>query len=314
MSDPDYWRRYPIDIPPDVIAARMNRIEFACDGESSELVAFEDGRSASNVLISPGSAGHALVFAELAYRVHELGHNVFVMPKQGGRTIDALMRRHDAALDVIANRSGARIGMFGEGLGGYVVFYMGLRGSRAESIICENSPALLTESEFHAALGRGTGAARRRRALIPFAPLLARLAPRLSLPIRLHLDFAELVDTQPENRRIEAPMVDCYLHDPDFDRAYPLGASLSLLLTPPPAPLDALKTPTMFIVAARGVTPDYERALFRRLPAIRKKLVEVDGSPFWMCSHPQEAARLISGWFRETLGPLPEVSRMEAPT
>ena len=111
------------------------------------------------------------------------------------------------------------------------------------------------------------------------------------------------MDANEEIRRIEQTMVDAYLNDPDFDRAYPLGASLSLLLTPPPRPLHELATPTMFIVATRGLMPEYERDLFQRLPSIRKKLVEVDGSVFWMCSHPREAAALICDWFDETLPP-----------
>jgi pimeloyl-ACP methyl ester carboxylesterase len=254
-------------------------------------------------VISPGSAGHAFVFAELGYRVYERGYNVFIMPKHGGRTVDELVQRHEAALARIAQMVGDRIGVFGEGLGGFVVFYMALHGGRARSIICENSPAILTEGAFHAALGRGGGAARRRRAIIPFASLLAKVAPRLSLPIRLHLDFAELVDANEDIRRIEQTMVDAYLKDPDFDRFYPLGSSLSLLLTPPPRPLDELVTPTMFIVATRGLIPEYEKGLFQRLPSIRKKLVEVDGSVFWMCSHPREAAALICDWFDETLQP-----------
>ena len=67
--------------------------------------------------------------------------------------------------------------------------------------------------------------------------------------------------------------------------------------------MDELVTPTMFIVATRGLISEYEKGLFQRLPSIRKKLVEVDGSVFWMCSHPREAAALICDWFDETLPP-----------
>ena len=113
---------------------------------------FERGSASPSVVISPGSADHAFVFAELGYRMYERGYNVFIMPKHGGLTIDELVHRHDAALARIAQMVGDRIGVFGEGLGGYVVFYMALRGGRARSIICENSPAILTEGAFHAAL------------------------------------------------------------------------------------------------------------------------------------------------------------------
>ena len=87
---------------------------------------FESGTASPTVVISPGSAGHAFVFAELGYRVCERGYNVFIMPKHGGRTVDELVQRHEAALARIAQMVGDRIGIFGEGLGGYVVYYMAL--------------------------------------------------------------------------------------------------------------------------------------------------------------------------------------------
>jgi len=95
------------------------------------------------------------------------------------------------------------------------------------------------------------------------------------------------------------------LKDPDFDKRYPLSAIMSLLLTPPPRPLSELSTPTMVMVATRGVGGnayvDYLKALYSRLPPIRKKMIEVNGSVYWMLSHPREAAKIICEWFDETL-------------
>jgi hypothetical protein len=76
---------------------------------------------------------------------------------------------------------------------------------------------------------------------------------------------------------------------------------MSLLTAPPPAPLDRLTTPTMFLVASQGPTPAYIVDLYRRLPVARKKLVEIDGSVYWMLSHPRQAATLIGDWFADTL-------------
>jgi len=96
-----------------------------------------------------------------------------------------------------------------------------------------------------------------------------------------------------------------YLHDPDFDRWYPVSAIISLLLTPPPRSLTALQIPTLFLVAKRGfggqAFVEYVKALYQRLPDVKKRLVEVDGSVYWMLSHPQAAGDRISSWFDETL-------------
>ena len=109
------------------------------------------------------------------------------------------------------------------------------------------------------------------------------------------------MDTKEDSRKIEEPLIKRFLEDPDFDRWYPLSAVMSLVTTPPPKPLSELNIPTMFLVPVRGFKPDYEKDLFLRLPEINKKLVEVDGGVFWMCSHPGQAAKVICDWFDETV-------------
>jgi hypothetical protein len=81
-----------------------------------ELICFLNALDAPNVLISQGSGGHGYVFAELAYRVHLWGFNVFVMPKHGGRTVNQLMSRHLEVLQYIRREFNDRIGLYGEAL------------------------------------------------------------------------------------------------------------------------------------------------------------------------------------------------------
>jgi hypothetical protein len=127
--------------------------------------------------------------------------------------------------------------------------------------------------------------------------------PNLKLPISAYLDWKELIDRVGGSRDIERRLVvDGYLHDPDFDRWYPLSAIMSLVSTPPPNRISELKTPTMFLVSRRGIIPPYIKELYDRLPPIKKRMVEVDGSVYWMLSHPKEAARVICEWFDETVG------------
>jgi hypothetical protein len=82
--------------------------------------------------------------------------------------------------------------------------------------------------------------------------------------------------------------------------AHPVG-----LLTPPPEPLMELQIPTMFLVALRGFGGNafvaYIKEVYQRLTNVKKRMVEVDGSVYWMLSHPKEAADVISEWFDETL-------------
>ena len=56
----------------------------------------------------------------------------------------------------------------------------------------------------------------------------------------------------------------------------------------------------MFVVADGGPTPAYVKKLFGELPT-KKRLHEVEGSVYWMLSHPSEAADVVSGWFDQTL-------------
>lgn len=299
--DPTYWKRYVVETDVDDIERTIAISTCVSERSRIEFLRFDAGRDAPSILISPGSGGHAHVFAELGYHMHTRGYNVFVMPKQGGRTIVELIRRHEDALGYVAEMCNPRIGIFGEGLGGFVTFYLALGGSRAQTIVCQNSPAILNEHAWHQALIQGNGAARRRQLILPLAKVLTKVVPGLPVPISAYLDFRELIDVKEENRRIETPMVERYLHDPEFDRQYRLSAVVSLLLTPPPGDLAELKTPTMFLVPVRGFVSAYVRDLYERLPPIKKRFVEVDGGAFWMCSHPRDAAGVICEWFDETL-------------
>ncbi len=301
MRDPNYWKRYLVETDAEDMDANLKATGFGSGGEALELIRFEKGKGHPSILVSPGSGGHAYVFGELAYRMHARGYNVFIMPKHGGRTITDLVHRHEDALRSIARICNDRIGIFAEGLGGYASFYVALAHGPVRSIVRQNSPAILNEREFHDAMLQGKGSARRRRAILPLARILATVLPGLRLPISVYLDFRELGDSKEDNRRIEARIVEAYLRDPHFDRSYPLSAIVSLVLTPPTRSLAELETPTMFLVPVRGFVPSYGKGLLERLPPITKRLVEVDGGVFWMVSHPREAADVICDWFDETL-------------
>lgn len=57
----------------------------------------------------------------------------------------------------------------------------------------------------------------------------------------------------------------------------------------------------MFVVASEGPTPAYIVDRYRRLPAVPKRLEQVNGSVYWMLSHPRAAAGLVSDWFVSSL-------------
>jgi pimeloyl-ACP methyl ester carboxylesterase len=300
-----YWHTYVQETDADEVERYLQRTTFLSGATRFELIYFEEGKNAPTLLISQGSGGHAYVFAELGYRMHLRGYNVCIMPKHGGATIRELMPRHKDALEYIATHWNDRIGVFAEGLGGYVVFYLALTQGPMKSVVFQNAPAILTEGTFRAAMLQGKGAAHRRKIILSFAKVLLSIVPTVKLPISSYLDWKALIDTKEGNRAVETRLVKGYLHDPDFDRWYPLSAIMSLLLTPPPQPLTALQIPTMFLVALRGVGGSayvaYLKDLYHHLPNVKKRLVEVDGSVYWMLSHPQEAADVICEWFDETL-------------
>ena len=270
MKDRNYWKaHYVIESDAEEIEKNLKSTFFESGGKVFELIYFEKGKDAPNILISQGSAGHSYVFAELGYPMHLRGYNVFIMPKHGGYTISRLVRRHADALEHVSATFNKTIGVFSEGLGCYVAFYLALDGGPLKSIVCLNGPAILTEEKFQRAIFEGgEGAAGRRKRLLPLITLLAKLFPWLRLPISTYLDFKELVDTQEENRKIESPLVKSFDADPDFDRRYPLSAIMSLVSTPPPRPLSALSIPTMFVVPVRGFFPSYFVDLFSRLPSV----------------------------------------------
>lgn len=302
LRNPDFWKsHYVVESDPADIAVNLKTTTFVSGGAVFDLVQFGADHAAPNVLISQGSGGHAFVFAELAYQIHRRGYNVFIMPKHGGYSISELMVRHRDALKWIASNFHGKIGVYSEGLGGFVVFYLTLAHAPIGSAIYQNSPALLTEQKFHESVIEGG-----KKILFAMAKFLHKVAPRLKLPISSYLNWKRLVDSDPANKKIETRLVaDGYLKDADFDKWYPLSAILSLLTTPPPRPLSELEIPTLLMIAARGFGghkyAQYLRDLYDRLPSKRKRIIEVDGSVYWMLSHPKTAAAQICDWFDKTL-------------
>ena len=207
---PSFWmNHYVTSTDPVDVARAIKRTGFASRGETAELAHFSDDRAAPNILISPGSGGHAYVFAELAYLMHLAGYSVFIMPAHGGRTVDQLLVRHRDALDYIATEFNDTIAAYGEGLGGYVVFYLALaHASAVGSIVCQNSPAILTEQAYHDALladgGPWTRSVRRRRLMLPIARRLARITPRPKVPVSSYLSWKDLIDTREDTRAPDA--------------------------------------------------------------------------------------------------------------
>jgi hypothetical protein len=302
MKNTKYWmEHYVIESVADEVESKLRFTSFHSTGKKFELIYFFAGKETPNVLISPGSGGHAYVFAELAYQINLRGYNTFIMPKHGGYTIPELMKRHEDALVRIATEYNNRIGVFAEGLGGYATFYLSLISSSFKSAVYQNAPVIATEKQFHNAFSTGNGSAKRRKLMLPLAKLLFKIFPKIRLPILLYLDFKEMIDTKPRNRIIEQPLIDHFSKDPEFDKYYPLSAIMSLVDTQPPNPLSMLKIPTMFIIPERGFFPGYQKDLYSRLPNIKKKIALVDGSVFWMLSNPKEASGIICDWFDETL-------------
>lgn len=302
MKNQNYWKaHYVIETDAEEIERHIKLANFISGGENFELLYFEKDRQAPNILISIGSGGHAYIFAELGYQIHLKGYNVFIMPKHGGYTISELIIRHNNALQYIVNNFSDKIGIFSEGLGGFVTFYLALAHGQFKSAIYQNAPGLLTENKFQEAIIQD-----RSKLLLPLIKFLLKISPRIKLPISSYLNWKELIDTKEPNYQIESNLVlDGYLKDPNFDTWYPLSAITSLLFTPPPKPLAELNTPTMFMVSQRGfggnTYVNYLKDLYYRLPPIKKKIVEIDGSVYWMLSHPKEAAEVICTWFKETI-------------
>lgn len=307
MIDRSYWKtHYVVSGNADEIERHITLREFSSAGHRFELVCFDSSPDVPCILISPGSGGHSYVFAELGYEMHRRGYNVLIMPKHGGHTVAELMERHRHALEYVTQTFNGRIGVYAEGLGGYVAFYLALAHGPMKSIVCQNSPAVMSDPEYHYALLRDTGpwigAVRRRKLMLPIAKVLVRVVPGMKIPIWTYLDWKALIDTSEGTYQIERQVVeDGYLRDPDFDTWYPLSHVMSLISTPPPNPLAELGTPTMFVLGRGGPTPSYIKALYDQLPPIKKKLTKVNGSVYWMLSHPGEAAGVVCGWFDETV-------------
>lgn len=299
MKTRDYWKKYLCETDAAQIERDLKQTTLSSRNLNLSLKYFEKSKDAPNILWVVGTGCHSLYLAELGYHMHLGGFNTFGIDFQGHGdsegergdfTLSELVRNCIDATGYISNKYNRRVGAVGVSMGGFVTFYLGLSDCAVKSIACLN-PGIVTEKAFRDEV---TGL----RKAPPLAGVVARVFPKMMIPTERCVDFMGLAGTERERRHVMT-----YLNDPNIVRRYTVRAVMSLISTPLPSPLEKLSVPTMFLAPMRDalMSASYVRSLYDRLPPIKKRLVEVDGSHYWMSSHPREAAKVICDWFQETL-------------
>ncbi len=299
MKNRDYWKNYLCETKATEIERNLKQTTFKSQYLSLNLKYFEKGKDAPNILWVVGMGCYSMYLAELGYHMHLRGFNTFGIDFQGHGdsegtkgdfNLSELARNcFDATIYIIENYN-RRIGAVGVNMGGFITFYLGLSHSHVKSIACLN-PGIVNEKAFRDEVTKS-------RKIPPMAGIIARLFSRMTIPTKRCVDFMGLARTKREKRHVKI-----YLDDPNIVKRYTIRAVISLISTPPPSPIEELNIPTMFL-APKGdalMSVPYVRGLYNRLPPIKKKLVEIDGTHFWMSCHPKEAAKVICNWFDETL-------------
>lgn len=299
MKTRDYWKKYICETDAAEIKRNLKQTTFKSRNLSLSLKYFEKSKDAPNIMWVVGTGCHSLYLAELGYHMHLRGFNTFGIDfqghgdsegKRGDFTLSELVRNCIDATSYISRNYNKHVGAVGVSMGGFVTFYLSLSYSAVKSIACLN-PGIVTEKAFKDEVTR-----LRKAPLL--ARVVARLFPGMMIPTERCVDFMGLAGTEGERRHVAT-----YLNDPNTVKRYTLRAVMSLISTPSPSPLEELSVPTMFLAPVRDalMSVSYVRSLYDQLPDIKKKLVEIDGSHYWMSSHPREAAGVICDWFQETL-------------
>lgn len=300
MKDHNYWKNYVYEIDIKEIENNLKKTTFKSRGLKLSLKYFEKDKNAPNILYSPGTGYYALPHVELLYYMYRRGYNTFGIDFQGhgdsegGRgdfTINELVENCNDAVKYISSNFNNRIGAFGNSLGGFVTFYLGLAQGPVKSIVCQNA-AVLTEKKFQDEVAEKIGK------LLPLGKLLVKLFPKGRIPIKLYVDHDGFRETKREKEELEK-----YIKDPDIIKKYTLRAVLSQISTPPPKPIEELKIPIMLLVPTRDklLSVSYMKDLYNRFSSAKKKFVKIDGGHEWIISYPKKAAKIICDWFDETL-------------
>jgi pimeloyl-ACP methyl ester carboxylesterase len=300
MKNPNYWKNYVYETDPEEIEGNLRQATFKSRGLNLSIKYLEKDRNAPNILLIGGTSIYSLIGAEMMYEMHLRDYNVFGFDfqghgdsegKRGDFTISELVENCSDAAKYISTSFNDRIGAIGPSLGGFVTLYLGLAHGPVKSISCQN-PAILTEKKFQDEVTQ------KAKRVLPLGKLLAKLFPKVKIPVTLYVDFKGFQETEREREILEKS-----IKDPDTVKWYTLRAAMSQISTSPPNPLEELRIPTMFLVPTRDrlMSVSYVRDLYDRLPPIKKKFVEVDGGHWWMLSHSREVAKEICDWFDETL-------------
>ena len=301
MKDNKYWKNYVHDIDADEIEKNIKKTTFKSRGMDLNLTYFEKNKNGPNILCIPGISCYGLFYAELLYNMYLSGYNVFVLDFQGHGdsagargdfTINEILQNVKDAVKYISNNFNNKIGVFGGSFGGFIAFYLALSDEpKISSVVCHN-PAILTEKKFHDEV------IKKVKFFLPALKMLVKIFPKLKIPTSIYVDDEAFFETEREKKD-----ADKFKKDPDAVMRYTLRGVMSQITTAPPGPIDKIKVPTMFLAPERDslMSLAYVEDLYDRLSPIRKKMVKLDGGHLFLHSHPFDAAKIICGWFDETL-------------
>jgi alpha-beta hydrolase superfamily lysophospholipase len=288
----DYWFNYVHSADPGAVKAAFQ--EYTLDFGDATLhldlldPAAQSGAGSASpvtVIFIHGTSVYSRFYAGFLYKLAAQGLRV-VAPDlpghglSGGRrghfTLELLVRAVSRVVDWALERRPGPLVLMGSSLGGIA--------------------ALLSEGA-HRQLVRVKGL---YRMLVPLAPGLARLFPRLRFRISAYLPMSSLASGQDGNR-----ITSSLCHDPLLVRHYTLAAIHSQMTAAPARPLEEIRTPIMLISGERDrIFPaEYMAELFQRLTCPHKALELIPGAPHLILNQCEdESLARILPWLRKVVG------------
>lgn len=300
MKDDKYWKNYVHDTDADEIEENIKKTNFKSRGINLNLTYFEKNKNSPNILCVTGSGCYGLYYAELLYNMRINGYNVFVLDFQGHGesegargdfTVNELMENVKDAVKYVSDSFNGKIGVFGGSLGGFIVFYLALSGTKFGSAVCQN-PAILTDKKFQDEVTQ------KAKFFLPVLKILVKFFPKMIIPRSLYVDAGGFSETEREKKDSAN-----FEKDPNALMYSTLRGIMSQITTAPPKSLDEVKIPVMFLAPVRDnlTSISYVKDLYEKLPQVKKRMIKINGGHLWLHSHPKDAAKIICDWFDETL-------------
>ena len=270
----NYWFNYILNVDPLEIKNSIKEEYIISDGLKIHLDIYDKEKPLKNTIIFiHGTAVYSRFYAELCYNLFQKGYRIVALDlighglsegKRGHFTMEKFTKMVYNVTTYILERYGENIVIIGSSLGGITALYCAAYDSRLNGVICHNA-AIFNEKAYKKIIKiKGS-----LKILIPFLPIVTKIAPKLKISVLLYIDPNKLAKTEEMLSRLGG-----LLKDDLASLKYTVTSIRTQIKAPLAKPIESIDIPIMIINGSEDVlfSVEYMQEIYNRLKCENKRL------------------------------------------